>query len=167
MKKLRIILAVILLVSLLAGCTLSKPNASKVTFYYSRREFSFGAENSVIVPEDRDITGHEGEMFYILSLYLMGPLDEDLSSAFPANTRLVRYSASDGHLTVELTSVDDILSDAEFSLACSCLSLTCTELTRYDRVTVISGSRSMTLHPSNLMLVDTPIPIESQMEESK
>ena len=167
MKKLRIFLSIILLVAMLTGCALSKPNASKVTFYYSRGEFSFGTEDSVIVSEERDITGHEGEMFYILSLYLMGPLDEDLTSAFPTNTRLVRYSASDGRLTVELTSVDDIMSDAEFSLACSCLSLTCTELTRYDRVTVISGSRSMTLHPSDLMLVDAPNPTESQLEESK
>lgn len=167
MKKLRIILPILMLVALLAGCSLPNQSGSKVSFYYGRNEFSFGTANSVIVSEKRDIAGHEGELQYILSLYLMGPLDEELTATFPTNTRIVRYTQGDRHLTIELTSLDDALTDSEFSLASSCLSMTCMELIHCSHVTLISGDRTITLQMSDLLLVDAPIPTEAQTEESQ
>ena len=167
MRKLRRILSVIMLVALISGCSLSNHTDSKVSFYYSRSDFSFGTEDSIIVSEQRDIAGHEGEMFYILSLYLMGPLDESLTARFPRGTRPVRYSIQNGIPNIELTSVDKSLSDGEFTLASSCLAMTCMELTGYDRITVISGSRKITLGMSDLLLLDIQNPTESTLEESK
>ena len=167
MKKFRIALSIILLLTLLAGCSPFRHTGSKVTFYYSRDNFAFEGEDSVIVSEQRDITGHEGEMFYILSLYLMGPLDESLTVRFPTGTRLVRYSVLNGIPNVELTSVDSSLSDAEFTLATSCLSMTCMELTGYNQITVVSGNRTLTLQKSDLLLSDTQNSLPQETEESK
>ena len=167
MKLLRRILPVILLLTLMSGCTLPKHPGSKVPFYYSRNEFAFGSEDSVIVSEQRDIAGHEGELNYILSLYLMGPLDEDLTAVFPSSIRLLRYTKGDNHLTVELTPIESNMSDVEFSLACSCLSITCMELVGCSHVTVICGERTLTLRSSDLLLVDAPTPTETQLEETK
>ena len=167
MKKLRMILAILLLLSVMAGCTLRKDSESNVTFYYSRSDYAFGTEDSVIASESRDIAGHEGELQYILSLYLMGPLEEELTAVFPTSIRLVSTTRGDSHLTVELTPMDGALSDAEFSLACSCLSMTCMKLTGCTHVTVISGEQTLTLRMSNLLLVDTPVPTETQLEETQ
>ena len=167
MRTLRIILSIVLLLALMAGCTLIKDSDSTVDFYYSRSEYAFGTEDSVIASESRDIAGHEGELHYILSLYLMGPLDEDLTAVFPGSTRLISTTRGDRHLTVELTAPDNTLSDSEFSLACSCLSMTCMKLTGCTHVTVVCGEQTMTLRMSNLLLVDTPVPTETQLEESQ
>lgn len=166
MKHIRIA-ALIMLVILLAGCSLPKHPGNKVAFYYSRAEYDYGKENAVIISEQRDIAGHEGDLNYILSLYLMGPLDEELTAVFPITTRLVGITQDNNTLAVHLTPIAKSLSDGEFSLACSSLTMTCMELTDCITVTVICGDRSVTLTTSDLLLVDNPIPNETQSEETK
>ena len=165
MKQFRII-AILLLLSMLAGCSLPGNAESEVTFYYSRKEFAYGEENPVIVSEKRDIAGHEGDLRYILSLYLMGPLNEDLASIFPGTARLVGVKQTDHQLSVHLTPIARNLSDIEFSLACSSMTMTCMELTDCTSVTVVCGDRSVTLSESDLLLFDNPIPTETQGEEN-
>ena len=164
MKKLRIILPLLMLVALLASCTLPKHPGNKVSFYYSRSDFAYGSEDPVVVAEMRDISGHEGELQYILSLYLMGPLDETLTGVFPGTTRQVGITQEGDFLKVHLTPIAKTLPDGQFSLACSCLSITFMELTGCTQVTVISGNRSLTLQASDLLLVDTPIPVEEEIQ---
>ena len=167
MKYIRIAAVLLLLTGLLAGCTLPKHPGNKVAFYYSRTEYAYGSDDAVIVPEQRDISGHEGELNYILSLYLMGPLDENLTCIFPATTRLVGISQEDGNLNVHLTPIAKSLSEGEFSLACSCLTITCMELTDCSQVTVVCGDKSVTLSRADLLLFDDPIPTEIKSEETQ
>jgi hypothetical protein len=167
MKLLRITAAVLLLVALLAGCSLPGASGNAVNFYYSRVTFAYGGEDAVILPEQRDITGHEGDLKYILSLYLMGPLDEDLTAVFPVTTRLVGIKQEGSSLSVHLTPIAKSLSEGEFSLACSCLTMTCMNLTPCTQVTVVSGERTFTLRAEDLLLFDDPIPTESQPEETE
>ena len=47
------------------------------------------------------------------------------------------------------------MTDAAFSLACACLTKTCMELTQASSVTVISGTRMVTMGPDNLILTDS------------
>ena len=167
MKLLRITVAVLILVALLAGCSLPGASGNAVNFYYSRVSFAYGGEDAVILLEQRDITGHEGDLKYILSLYLMGPLDEDLAAVFPVSTRLVGIRQEDSNLSVHLTPIAKSLSEGEFSLACSCLTMTCMDLTSCKQVTVVSGDRSLTLTTEDLLLLDDPISTETQSEETK
>ena len=167
MKHIRIPLICLLLAALLAGCSLPKHPGNKVAFYYSRTEFAYGKENPVILSEKRDIAGHEDDLKYILSLYLMGPLDEELTPVFPVTTRQVGITQEGNTLTVHLTPIAKTLSEMEFSLACSCLTMTCMELTECAAVTIICGERSVTLTKPDLLLSDNPVPPVTQLEETK
>ena len=64
-------------------------------------------------------------------------------------------------LTIEISNTSALLSDAEFSLACACLSMTCMGLANVENVTIVSGSRSLTLSRDNLLLNDTITPEET------
>jgi len=46
------------------------------------------------------------------------------------------------------------MTDAQFILACSCLTMTCLELTDAEHVTINSGDRSVTMSKSTLLLHD-------------
>ena len=149
MKKHLSLFLVILL--LLSGCS-AKDHAK---FYYSRSEFQYHSPDSVIVSEYRDITGHANDLSFLISLYLMGPLEKDYVSLFPSGVRLLNAELAEKHLTVET------LSDSEYSLACACMALTCLELTDAQDVTITSGSRSVTIDPNQLTICDSGTPIET------
>lgn len=159
MKRLLcLILSVLLLLSLLAGCgqKLNEP----VTFYYQKNAYEENMD-SPIAGEEREVSGHRDNLKYLLSFYLMGPIGKDLVSPLPRGTQLNTVSREDGALTIELSNTTSLLSDSEFSLACACLSLTCMGLTDAEAVTVVSGSRSLTLSRENLLLSDTVTPEET------
>lgn len=167
MKVFRILTVLLLLFCLLGGCSLSGASGSEVSFYYSRKDFSYGSQDAVVVAEQRDISGHEGDMKYILSLYLMGPLDEELTGIFPVTARIVGVKQDGTTLRIHLTPIAKALSEVEFSLACSCMTMTCMELTDCSQVCIICGDKTVTLSSADLLLFDDPIPTEIQLEETQ
>lgn len=150
MKKLT---AILLCAMLLSGC-MSHAFEDSASFYYRRKEFQHHAASPVIAAEQREVTGHRQDLEYLLKLYLMGPLDEHLSSPLPAGVRLLSVTAEGSNLIVELTDTGRSLNDAAFSLACACITMTCRELTNATTVTVVSGSRSLTSSGEDILLTD-------------
>lgn len=152
------LLAALCALSALTAC--GKKSSSPVVFYYLDSAFQ---DNMVcpIASEEREVAGHQEDLRYLLSFYLMGPIDSGLRSALPRGTLLYTVSQEDSRLTIEISNTTALLSDAEFSLACACLSMTCMGLTQAEEVTVVSGSRSLTLSQSNLLLTDTVTPEET------
>ncbi len=155
MKRLLCLLLILSQLFPLLGC--GKGHQDQATFYYERAEYQYGSADAVLVPEARDITGHVGELRFLLSLYLTGPLDEKLTSPFPRGTRLEDLVLEDGSLRIYLSDIGSRVSQAQFSLACACLTLTCLELTSADQVTIHSGSRSITMDRDSLVLDDNII----------
>ena len=154
MKRL---IAVLLLIALiLCGCS-SKPEAS---FYYCRANFQEEPIDSIIGSEKRDITGHEHQLSFLISLYLMGPSNKDLINPFPADVQLLGTQVAGNNLTVTLTDMDAV-SDSRFTVASACMALTCFEISNYENVTVISGKRTITMNSGMLTLHDSGIPVES------
>lgn len=152
------LLAAALLIALLPGCA-KKPN-EPVTFYYLKDAY----EEDMACPiygEEREVAGYRDNLKYLLSFYLMGPIGKSLRSPLPGGTLLCTVSLDGSQLTIEITNTDALLTDAEFSLACACLSMTCMGLVETDSVTIVSGSRSLTLGPDNLLLTDTVTPEET------
>lgn len=152
MKRILCFLLCLALMLPLWGC--SKGIQDEAVFYYRRTEFQYGAETGVIVPEQRDITGHVGDLPFLISLYLMGPLEEGLKSPFPPNTRLLSVNPVVGAVRIELSRIDSSFTDSQFSLACACLTLTCLELANVSAVTITSGERSITMERDDLVLYD-------------
>ena len=168
MKRMLTVFAVICLIPALFGCGLIGNDAEdKALFYYSRLEYAYGSAESIIVAEQRDITGHAHDLKYLLSLYLMGPLDEELTSLFPGTTRIASTVLDENILTIELIAADKDMTESQFSLACACMSMTCLELTNAETVTIVSGERSITLSADDLLLFDDPIPTETLSEETQ
>ncbi len=146
---------------LLSGCS---KDGSPVRFYYPRNEFAYYAPEHVIVAEERDISGYEGNLHYLLSLYLVAPLEDSLNTPFPRGTRLLKVEQQQEDLVISLSAISSSFSDARFSLGCACMSMTAMEAAQCTRVTIISAERSLTLTEAELLLSDTMIPTETTEE---
>ena len=155
MKRLVSLLLIIALCLPLCACT--SPNT--VTYYFLREpeEYQYGVADGVMVGESREAAGHVDDLRYLLILYLHGPVSDNLSSPFPAGTKLVELTREDDSLTVQLTSMFTVLEGTDLTLACACLARTCFALTDVQSVTILAMGRetvSMTMERDNLLLVD-------------
>lgn len=151
-------LAAVLLITLLPGC--GQKMKEPVTFYYQVTDYQ-GTMVCPIAGEEREVAGYRDNLKYLLTFYLMGPISQELASPLPQGTQLQSINQSSEELTIEISDTASTLSDSAFSLACACLSTTCMGLTNAEAVTVVSGSRSLTLDKDNLLLSDTITPEEN------
>ena len=140
-----------------SGCKAQDPGG--VAFYYSRspEQYQYYAGDGVIRTEVRTLSGHRQDLQYLVGLYLAGPLDESLVSPFPKSVRLLFVEQTGSDIRIELTDQSRIMSDSEFSLACACLTMTCTQFTDCDSVTVISADRTLTMNADSILFLD-PLP---------
>lgn len=153
----KILCCLLFLSLLLSGCQLSGDLIKEpVTFYYVRADYQKDL-SGIFVSEQREASGHLEDLSYLIALYLMGPVDESLRSPIPAGTRIYVEENNTYNVKLKLSDTEKTMTDAEFSLASACLSLTCLELTGTEKVTVISGNRSVTMTPDNLELSDISV----------
>lgn len=151
----------------LCGCSVSASGGEdSVAFYYRRADFQYHGAENVIVPEQRDISGHRGDLQYLIALYLLGPLDDSLVLPFPKGTRLLELEASGERLQLTLSDKAEALSDSAFTLASTCLSLTCLSISEAEEVTIICAERSITIRDDNLLLTDDVGLLPDTTEES-
>ena len=161
----RIVCLFLCLCLFLPGCS-GELMKDSVTFYYPRREYLYGVEDGVIASEQREASGHANDLHYLLSLYLIGPSNEDLTSLLPRDTRLIQALVQDGVITLELTDTTQSMTDTDFTLACACLTMTALSITGESTVTIISGSRTVTMSRDSLTLFDDST-AASTSEETK
>ena len=158
----RLICALLLMSMLLCGCTerLKEP----VTFYYIRAAYETDM-SAIIGSELREASGHREDLAYLMALYLMGPADEELRDPLPRGTSIESVEHKNAAVVLHLSDLTDTMTDSQFTLACSCLTLTCLELTDAESVTIISGDRSITLQADTLILQD--LTTEYRTEDSE
>ena len=158
MKRLTALVLTLVLLWSVSGCNSAAIEGA--SFYYRRspEASQYFEENSIIVPETRDLSGHQGDLQYMLSLYLAGPLEEAVFCPFPSGTRLLSVRKIVGTIRIELSDLDLILSDSEFSLGCACLTLTCMDFMPCTEVIIDSGNRRVTMNADNLILFDSAVP---------
>ena len=142
----------------MSGC--GQKMKEPVTFYYLNESYQENMD-CAIVGEEREVAGYRDDLKYLLSFYLMGPIGKGLTSPLPRGTLLYTVNQEGAKLTIEISNTSALLSDSEFSLACACLSQTCMGLTNAEEVTIVSGSRNLTLNRDNLLLNDTVTPEET------
>lgn len=157
----RIICILLSLCLLLSGCGRAEDHS--VSFYYCRsaEDYQYFESDGVIRGEGRDVTGHRSDLRYMINLYLAGPLEEGLQSPFPKTARLISVSIAEDTILIQLSDQDKTMTDAEFSLACACLTLTCMNLHSCAQVTITSGDRTVTMDESSILLSDDLLPQES------
>lgn len=161
MKRFFCLILCVLLV--LPGCNTKKTGENVTTFYYCRTEYAYGEETGVVAPEQRDISANASDLKNLLALYLVGPLDEGLTSPF-IGTKLISAEVEDNRLQIELTEPSKSMTDARFHLACACMTMTCLDLMELEQVTITCGDRSATMNRDNLLLFDSITPIDTTEE---
>ena len=153
MKRVLIFLLIAML--LLSGCA----GKQMVTFYYCHADYMHSNTQSIIAGESRDISSHSHDLNFLIPLYLMGPSEKDLVSAFPQDVKLLSVRMQEDALYIELSQIPNF-SEAEYALACACMAMTFMELTDAGSVSITSPGRSITISQDNLTLFDTGIPTE-------
>lgn len=160
MKRLFVLFLLCALV--FTGCSLTQGNSR---FYYPRAEYLFYDPEPVIAWETRDTAGHAQDLRYLLSQYLLGPLDQNLQSPLPRGTRMVSLEATGTDVTVTVSEEADSLSDARFSLAAACLALTVQDcLNSGGQLTLVCEERSFTVTKESLLLYEEAFPMETEGE---
>lgn len=157
---------ILCLLLFLGGCSFKETGENLTAFYYCRTDYVYGDAYGVVAPELREVSAGTADLKNLLSLYLVGPLDEGMASPF-RGFKLISAEMEDSQLVIELVSFDKTITDARFSLACACMTMTCLELTQAEQVTILCGDRSVTMHRDNLLLLDTVTSTQTITEETQ
>lgn len=156
----RIVVLFLLCALALTGCGLSQEGSR---FYYPRTEYLYNDPEPVVTWEHRDTAGHSQDLRYILSQYMMGPLDQKLQFPLPRGTRMTALDIVGTDVTVSVSEEAEVLSDARFSLAAACLGLTVMDTLKDDAaLTLVCGERSVTVTRENLLMYEEPFPRETE-----
>ena len=159
----RILAYILVLCMLLCGCSVTGDRIkSPAKFTYLCRDYQKNM-CCVVLSEEREASGHIGDLSYLLALYLMGPVSDDLVSPLPSHTQILSIVQSGDQLTIKLSDLDHTLSDIDFSLAGACLTMTCLDNFTASKITVSSGTRSVTMDRDSLALFDSSA--ESTLKE--
>lgn len=157
------VLAILLALVLLTGCTPTPSGGNAVTFYYPRKNYVYSFTEDAVGTENRESADMDPE--YLLRLYLLGPIDENLEAAYPAGTRLQSLTSVGTALTVFLSLGSNRMEDISFTLAGACLAKTCFSLGGFTMVTIRSGDRDISFRPDDLIFRDTSATLEDTQKE--
>ncbi len=122
-----------------------------VTFYYIRQNYQEDM-GAVIAGEIREASGHRYDLPYLLALYSMGPSGKDLIPPFPQNTTILPVEHSEEGLVLSILNEIQDMTEAEYTLASTCLAMTCMELVDVDQVTVVCNNRSVAINRGNILI---------------
>ena len=156
-------LAILILMSL-CGCQSAENKDDKIIFYYQQADYTDYPNQDVVVGEERTLSGDRDDLSYLLTLYMLGPLDDKLLSPFPSKTYVESIHRDGDTVSIYLSSMDSALSDSGFTVASVCLAETIFGLTHCKSMTISSGQRSITLDRSNTLFHDDVSPTENPME---
>ena len=137
----RRILAILLLLALLCGCTGQGIPAgeNQLTFYYRRadgtNDESFASETGALT-EKRVTLGGDVSVEDVLEAYLQPPEDEGLVSLFPDGTICTGTKLQKGVLTLEMNEMYASLTGYARTLAAAGLTMTLTQLDGVDAVQI-------------------------------
>lgn len=168
-KKIASLLLCCLLLSQLGCHAQSDPAEDPILFYYPRSisHYEFGSTDGVISWEERDPAGHRNNLRYLLTLYLLGPVDEHLTSPFPEGCQIIDLNRSETHVTITLNANFATLKEMDLTLACVSLAQTCFSLTEVQTVRILcetsDGQTAIdeTITRQQLLTEDISLPAES------
>ena len=168
MKRLLLILLILSMTAAILGCSFNDSDILEpVEFYYRLVIDETQVADTVIGSETREAAGHSGDLNYLLSLYLQGPLDETLIAPFPRGCKLQRITWEPDTLCVTLDSSITSLKNMDRTLACACIAKTCFSLTEIAQVRIVAAgtedteSIDITIGVDDLVLRDNAAPTEN------
>lgn len=154
MKRLILCLICFALLLSLAACV--NPEENSCNFYYLRtgENIRYGLEDGFIAPVNREISGHNAELIYLLQLYLEGPVEEGYLSPIPNGTYLLSTLWEENTLVLVLSREFSTADNMTLTLCGACLAATCHNLTGAERIEVRSGDAVYHFALSDYTFVD-------------
>ena len=157
----RAIACFLLLTILLTGCHFRQTNITEpVNFYFPADETGHIGIPKSFVPEVRESVAYIGNTKGLIQLYLSGPESAGFLNPFPRNSILEHMVIDGTSATAYLNSDFFVLKDINLTVACACLTLTISELTGVQSVTITSktgpgsSKTSITMRPDQLITED-------------
>ena len=159
------ILAILLCLAAAAGlcACAAKPQeapVSPVNFYYRRAELSYEGSDGVILSEQREGSGHESDLNWLLAQYFSGPASEELTLPFRRGLRPVAWTQENGVFSLTVSQELGELSAIDLTVACACIAQTLFALTDCQAVTLraegvqLEGSDALSISREQLLLQD-------------
>lgn len=143
------------------GCGKNSADSETGTaFFYPQAQLSYQPGSAAIGSELRSLENH-GTWAQVLNIYFAGPQSEHLSSPFPAGLETRKTTIENGTLYITVSAHLAQLTGLELTMACSCLTLTCLELTGADTVVIsaedslLDGQKTITMDKNTLLLLDS------------
>lgn len=171
MKRWISLLLVIVVLLTLAGCAQTTPAPERpVNFYYPANETIYDGKTPVIQAETREGSGYEEDIAGLLTVYLRGPVSEELRSPFPRWVKVTHFAASANIATLELSSEFSLLSGIDLTIACACIANTLFDLTDVHRVQIyaadsqLDSQTAIVLDRDDIYFADTQDVIDSVSE---
>lgn len=147
----RLICMILVFCLLLSGCSFMAERIKEpVNFYYVRENYQKDMQQ-VIASEVREASGHREDLSYLLALYSLGPTSDELQSLLPRSTTIQLTEYLDDSITLSLSESAASMTDADFTLAGACISLTCMELSDIRQVTLVCADRNITIRKDQLL----------------
>lgn len=152
MRKCYALLLVILLL-FLYGCSEKPDYITPVQVYYTSSQVDFHSTYGIISTETIEYEGWENKTRDFLNQYLSGPHSQDLTSPFPTGAWILDMTQEESIINIQLNTHFSRLSPNEYTLACTCLSLTIFDLLHAEVVNIqISGSdQILSMNRDNLI----------------
>lgn len=177
MRKMTALLLCITVLFCICGCRQEEPVLiSPVSFYYRTAEMTYDGTSAVIIAEQRESAGYDGNMQLLLNVYFNGPTTHGLTSPFPRALKAINYSVFGATALVQVSSEISQLTGIDLSIACACIASTVFEQNEnLERVQISStgsyldGSNSVTFSRGELLLLDTdalPAPTVESVPDS-
>ncbi len=135
-KRIASFLLVISCAFVLCSCASSRQPEIPVNYYYAMRQIEYGCETGVVAAEAREAKGHTQDYTYLLAQYLKGPRDDKYISPFPAGTSLESFEIYNNIAHITLSMHLSLLTGAELTVACVCITKTVTEMTGINSVQI-------------------------------
>lgn len=133
---------------------------SPVRFYY--RVPDAGLDQTPVVMDYHifDARGREDDLLWLLNTYLDGPYEDGLISPFPGSAGISSVMREGSTLRVDVSESLAYLKGIDLTLACSCITMTCLELTDAQSVVItangqlLGGKPSVTMSRNSMLLED-------------
>lgn len=156
----RMICIVLAILLFCTGCGFPAEEEETVRFCYCRDSVNYGAEDGVLVWEERPLSGQSQDFESLLALYLQGPLSTDLTLPLPAGTSLVRVSRNGDDLTLTFSSKLSLVQGMDLTVLGLCISSTCFSLCDAGQVslTTKSGGTVFTIRRDQEVILFDPLP---------
>lgn len=160
MKKILSFVLICTTLTFVIGCQQTPEAPHGIAFYYCVTASDYNVGSTSLVAEHR-VDVPSDSLLDAMTIYLKGPLSEDLQAPFPSGLSLV--GVYQNNKTVYLTFSRELayLTGLDLTIACACVTLTALDISGADQVEIrtvaglLDGQRAIIMDKNTLLLLDT------------